>query len=41
VVFQNDEAMPPLIETLPLTLIRMKDPYIEYRAGGVRAAEAG
>ena len=29
VVFQNDEAMPPLIETLPLTLIRMKDPYID------------
>ncbi len=29
VVFLNDEAMPPLIETLPLTLIRMKDPYID------------
>ena len=29
VVFQNDEAMPPTIETIPLTLIRMKDPYID------------
>jgi hypothetical protein len=29
VVFQNDEAMPPLIDTLPLTLIRMKEPYID------------
>ena len=26
VVFQNDEAMLPTIETIPLTLIRMKDP---------------
>jgi hypothetical protein len=29
VVFQNDEAMPPQIDTIPLTLIRMKDPYID------------
>jgi hypothetical protein len=29
VVFENDEAMVPLIDTLPLTLIRMKDPYID------------
>ena len=29
VVFQNDEAMPPLVDTLPLTLIRMREPYID------------
>jgi hypothetical protein len=29
VVFQNDEAMPPQIDTVPLTLIRMKEPYID------------
>jgi hypothetical protein len=29
VVFQNDEQLAPQIETLPLTLIRMKDPYID------------
>jgi Protein of unknown function (DUF2393) len=29
VVFQNDEAMAPQIYTVPLSLIRMKDPYID------------
>jgi hypothetical protein len=29
VVFQNDVAMPPQIDTVPLTLIRMKEPYID------------
>jgi hypothetical protein len=29
VVFQNDEALAPQIDTLPLTLIRMKEPYID------------
>jgi hypothetical protein len=29
VVFQNDEAMAPQIDTVPLTLIRMKDPYVD------------
>jgi Protein of unknown function (DUF2393) len=29
VVFQNDEAMAPQIYTVPLTLIRMKEPYID------------
>jgi hypothetical protein len=29
VVFQNDEAMPPQIDTVPLTLIRMKEPYVD------------
>jgi hypothetical protein len=29
VVFANDEAMPPEIDTIPLTLIAMKQPYID------------
>jgi hypothetical protein len=29
VVFQNDVAMPPQISTIPLMLIRMKEPYID------------
>ena len=29
VVFANDVQMPPSIETVPLTLIRMKEPYID------------
>lgn len=29
VVFANDMQMPPSIETVPLNLIRMKDPYID------------
>ena len=29
VLFRNDEAMPPQIETLPLSLIRMREPYID------------
>jgi hypothetical protein len=29
VVFQNDEQLAPQIETLPLALIRMKEPYID------------
>jgi len=29
VSFANDVAMPPQVETLPLTLIRMREPYID------------
>jgi Protein of unknown function (DUF2393) len=29
VVFQNDEQLPPQIDTVPLTLIRMREPYID------------
>jgi hypothetical protein len=29
VVFQNDEALAPQIDTVPLTLIRMRQPYID------------
>jgi Protein of unknown function (DUF2393) len=29
VIFRNDEAMPPQIDTLPLSLIRTREPYID------------
>jgi Protein of unknown function (DUF2393) len=29
VLFRNDEAMPPQLETLPLALIRTREPYID------------
>ncbi|MGA2761684.1 MAG: DUF2393 family protein, partial [Candidatus Cybelea sp.] len=29
VVFQNDEQLAPQIDTVPLTLIRMREPYID------------
>jgi len=29
VLFRNDEAMPPQVETLPLTLIRTHEPYVD------------
>ncbi len=29
VIFRNDEAMPPQLDTLPLSLIRTRQPYID------------
>jgi hypothetical protein len=29
VLFRNDEAMPPYMETLPLTLVRTREPYVD------------
>jgi hypothetical protein len=29
VLFRNDEAMPPQIETLPLSLVRTREPYVD------------
>ena len=29
VLFRNDEAMPPQVETVPLSLIRTREPYID------------
>ncbi|MBB5341235.1 DUF2393 family protein [Tunturiibacter gelidoferens] len=29
VIFRNDEAMPPQVETLPLSVVRMREPYID------------
>jgi Protein of unknown function (DUF2393) len=34
VFFRNDEAMPPQIETLPLSLIRTREPYIDTQSVG-------
>ncbi len=41
VLFRNDEAMPPQIETLPLSLIRTREPYVDTQSVGVGAVEAG
>ncbi len=29
VIFRNDEAMPPRIDTVPLSIIRTREPYID------------
>jgi hypothetical protein len=29
VIFRNDEAMPPQVETLPLSVIRTREPYVD------------
>ncbi len=29
VLFRNEEQMPPQVETLPLTLIRTREPYVD------------
>ncbi len=29
VLFMNDEALPPQIETVPLTLVRTREPYVD------------
>jgi len=29
VIFRNDEAMPPQIDTLPLSLVRTREPYVD------------
>jgi len=34
VLFRNDEAMPPQIETLPLSLVRTREPYIDTQPVG-------
>jgi hypothetical protein len=41
VVFKNDVAMPPQIDTVPLTLIRMKDPYIDTQAVSANPLKPG
>jgi hypothetical protein len=41
VVFQNDEAMPPQIDTVPVTLIRMKEPYIDTEPVSSRPLKPG
>ncbi len=41
VVFRNDEAMPPQIETLPLSLIRTREPYIDTQPVSAASLKAG
>jgi hypothetical protein len=41
VVFQNDEGLAPQIDTVPLTLIRMKEPYIDTEAVSADPLKAG
>jgi hypothetical protein len=41
VVFQNDEGMAPQIDTVPLTLIRMKEPYIDTEPVGANPLKPG
>jgi hypothetical protein len=41
VVFGNDEALAPQIDTVPLMLIRMKDPYIDTQAVNANPLKPG
>jgi hypothetical protein len=41
VLFRNDEAMPPQIETLPLSLIRTREPYIDTQSVGSSPLKPG
>jgi hypothetical protein len=41
VVFRNDEELAPQIDTVPLTLIRMKDPYIDTEPVSVAPLKPG
>ena len=41
VVFANDEQMPPTVDTVPLMLIRMKEPYIDTQAVGAAPIKPG
>lgn len=40
-VFRNDEGMPPQVETLPLTLIRTREPYIDTESVGAAPLKPG
>ena len=41
VLFRNDEGMPPQVETLPLSLIRMREPYIDTQPVGAAPLKPG
>ena len=41
VVFDNDEAMPPQIDTVPLTVVRMSQPYIDTEPVGADPLKPG
>jgi Protein of unknown function (DUF2393) len=40
-IFRNDEAMPPQIETLPLSLIRTREPYVDTQSVGASPLKPG
>jgi Protein of unknown function (DUF2393) len=41
VIFRNDEALPPQVETLPLSLIRTREPYIDTQSVGASPLKPG
>jgi hypothetical protein len=41
VLFRNDEGMPPQIDTLPLSLIRTREPYIDTQPVGASPLKPG
>jgi hypothetical protein len=41
VLFRNDENMPPQLETLPLSLIRTREPYIDTQPVGAAPLKPG
>ena len=41
VIFRNNEAMPPQIETLPLSLIRTREPYVDTQPVGAAPLKPG
>lgn len=41
VIFRNDEAMPPQVETVPLMLIRTREPYVDTQMVSVAPLKAG
>lgn len=41
VLFKNDEQMPPQVETVPLSLIRTKEPYVDTQPVSAAPIKAG
>ncbi|HEX7159552.1 MAG TPA: DUF2393 family protein [Edaphobacter sp.] len=41
VLFRNDEGLPPAVETVPLTLIRTREPYVDTQTVGAAPLKPG
>ena len=41
VLFRNEEGMPPQVETLPMSLIRTREPYVDTQAVGAAPLKPG
>jgi Protein of unknown function (DUF2393) len=41
VIFRNEEAMPPQIDTLPLSLVRTREPYVDTQPVGAAPLKPG